>query len=106
MIEPTTRQGARSRAQMRRYVSERQVPQYTETMKLFTYNGTEPIEPQVFTPDDFESYLGDEKLVGKGGELYKLIHKSKSPLVSDEECQVSMVPIRSHSPSHSLRHPP
>jgi hypothetical protein len=64
-------------------------------MKLFTYNGTEPIEPQVFTPDDFESYLGDEKLVGKGGELYKLIHKSKSPLVSDEECQVSMVPIRS-----------
>lgn len=55
------------------------------------YNGSEPIEPVAFTPEEFESYLGDEKLVGKGGELYKLVHMSKRPLITDEECQVGRV---------------
>lgn len=77
-------------ALMRRHVSERQIPQYLETMKLYYHNdSSKPVTPVTFNQqEDFVSYLGDEKLVAKPGEEpYKLVHVSKAPLFSPEECQ-------------------
>ncbi|EWM19970.1 hypothetical protein Naga_102557g1 [Nannochloropsis gaditana] len=54
----------------RRQVSERQIPQYRETMKLYYWNDSSPITPVQFDQErDFNSFLGDAALVGKAGEV-------------------------------------
>lgn len=68
-------------------VSERIIPQYRETIKIFNFNGTGSFNRKTFSQDMFESFVEAPPLDTRKVEPFLLIHMSKQPVLTQAECQ-------------------